>query len=415
MHPFTAVFLVVLALATSTRLWLARRHVRYVAANRNAVPAGFVARITQEAHRKAADYTIAKTQAGMYETPVSAGVLLGLTLGGGLQFVADAWARIFNSGGYAHGIALIATVVLISSFVEIPFSLYRTFVIEARFGFNRMGLMLFLLDLAKLAAIGALLGLPFVFCVLWLMEKMGRSWWLYVWMAWVAFNLVVLIVYPTLIAPLFNKFSPLEDGDLRGRIEALVAKCGFRSRGLFVMDNSRRSSHGNAYFTGLGAAKRIVLFDTLISRLAPREVEAVLAHELGHFSRHHVWKRMTLLFGASLALLWILGWLIDQEWFYDALGVRSPGTAVALVLFAMVTPVFAFFARPLASLYSRAHEFEADAYAARHADAENLVQALVKLYRDNASTLTPDPLHSAFYDSHPPAVVRIARLEAQAR
>ena len=415
MHPFTAVFLVALALATSTRLWLSMRHVRYVTAHRNAVPAEFLGRISLEAHRKAADYTIAKTRVGALEALVSAAVLLGFTLGGGLQLVAESWARFFDIGGYAHGIALIATIVVISSLVELPFSLYRTFGIEARFGFNRMNLKLFMLDLAKAAAVGALLGLPFVFCILWLMDKMGQFWWLYVWLAWVTFNLVVLIVYPIFIAPLFNKFSPLEDGDLRSRIEALLAKCGFRSRGLFVMDNSKRSSHGNAYFTGLGAAKRIVLFDTLISRLAPREVEAVLAHELGHFSRHHVWKRMVLLFGASLALLWILGWLIEQEWFYNALGVRSPGTAVALVLFAMVTPLFAFFAQPLASLYSRAHEFEADAYAARHADAGSLAQALVKLYRDNASTLTPDPLHSAFYDSHPPAVLRIARLEAQSR
>jgi STE24 endopeptidase len=413
MHPFTAVFLVALALATSTRLWLSMRHVRYVTAHRNAVPAEFLGRISLEAHRKAADYTIAKTRVGALEALVSAAVLLGFTLGGGLQLVAESWARFFDIGGYAHGIALIATIVVISTLVELPFSLYRTFVIEARFGFNRMNLKLFMLDLAKGAAVGTLLGLPFVFCILWLMDKMGQFWWLYVWLAWVTFNLVILIVYPIFIAPLFNKFSRLEDGDLRSRIEALLAKCGFRSRGLFVMDNSKRSSHGNAYFTGLGAAKRIVLFDTLISRLAPPEVEAVLAHELGHFSKRHVWKRTMLLFGASLALLWILGKLIDQEWFYYALGARSPSTAVALVLFAMVMPLFAFFVRPLASLYSRLHEYEADAYAARHADGRCLAQALVKLYRDNASTLTPDPLHSVFYDSHPPAVLRIARLEAQ--
>lgn len=413
MHLFTVVFLVALALTTSMRLWLARRHVLHVAARRNAVPAEFVGRISLEAHRKAADYTAAKTRVGALETLVSVVVLLGFTLGGGLELITEAWGRILHPGGYPHGIALIATVVLVSGLVELPFNLYRTFVIETRFGFNRMSLKLFLLDLAKLIAIGVLVGLPFVFCILWLMAKMGDFWWLYVWLAWAAFNVVVLVAYPTLIAPLFNKFSPLENGDLRSRIEALLAKCGFRSRGLFVMDNSRRSSHGNAYFTGFGAAKRIVLFDTLISRLAPPEVEAVLAHELGHFSRRHVWKRMMLLFAASLALLWTLGWLIDQDWFYASLGVRSPSTAVALVLFTMVTPLFTFFVQPLASLYSRVHEFEADAYAARHADAQSLAQALVKLYRDNASTLTPDPLHSAFYDSHPPAVLRIARLEAQ--
>ena len=415
MHSFTVVFLVAIALTTSTRLWLARRHVRYIAARRNTVPAEFVGQISLEAHRKAADYTTAKTWTGALEAVVSAVVLLGFTLGGGLQFIADAWGRILDPGGYAHGMALIATIVLVSGLVELPFNLYRTFAIEVRFGFNRMSLKLFLLDLAKLIAIGALVGLPFVFCVLWLMARMGGLWWLYVWFAWVTFNMAVLIAYPTLIAPLFNKFSPLENGDLRSRIEALLAKCGFRSRGLFVMDNSRRSSHGNAYFTGLGAAKRIVLFDTLISRLAPPEVEAVLAHELGHFSRRHIWKRMMLLFGASFALLWTLGWLIGQDWFYASLGVRSPSTAVGLVLFIMVTPLFAFFVQPLASLYSRLHELEADAYAARYADAQSLAQALVKLYRDNASTLTPDPLHSAFYDSHPPAILRIARLEAQQR
>jgi STE24 endopeptidase len=413
MHPFTVVFLVALALTTSMRLWLARRHVLHVTARRNAVPAEFVGRISLEAHRKAADYTAAKTRVGALETLVSVVVLLGFTLGGGIELITEAWGRILQPLGYAHGIALIATVVLVSGLVELPFNLYRTFVIETRFGFNRMSLKLFLMDLAKLIAIGALVGLPFVFCILWLMAKMGEFWWLYVWLAWAAFNVVVLVAYPTLIAPLFNRFSPLENGDLRSRIEALLAKCGFRSRGLFVMDNSRRSSHGNAYFTGFGSAKRIVLFDTLISRLAPPEVEAVLAHELGHFSRRHVWKRMVLLFAASLALLWTLGWLIDQDWFYASLGVRSPSTAVALVLFIMVTPLFTFFVQPLASLYSRVHEFEADAYAASHADAQSLAQALVKLYRDNASTLTPDPLHSAFYDSHPPALLRIARLEAQ--
>ncbi len=412
MHWFTVLFLSALALTTSVRLWLARRHIHHIADHRSAVPAEFSGRIPLEAHLKAADYTIAKTRLGALETLAAAAVLLGLTLGGGLQFLSEAWERVFQAGGYAHGIALIFSVALISSAVDLPFSLYRTFIIEARFGFNRMSLALFLLDLMKAAAIGALLGIPLVFCVLWLMARMGEFWWLYVWLTWVAFNLLVVAIYPTLIAPFFNKFSPLEDAILRMRIEALLAKCGFRAKGLFVMDNSKRSSHGNAYFTGLGAAKRIVLFDTLISRLAPPEIEAVLAHELGHFSRHHVWKRMALVFGLSLAFLWALGWLIDQSWFYAALGVRSPSTAMALVLFFMVMPVFTFLLQPLASLYSRLHEFEADAYAARHAEARDLVQALVKLYQDNAATLTPDPLHSAFYDSHPPAVLRIARLQA---
>jgi len=411
MHWFTIVFFIALALATAVRLWLSRRHIGHIAANRDAVPAEFSGRITLAAHQKAADYTTAKTRLGAIETLAAAALLLAFTLGGGLQLLSEAWERAFVAGAYAHGIALIVSVALISSVVDLPFSLYRTFVIETRFGFNRTSLALFLADLAKFAALGALLGIPLVFFVLWLMARMGGIWWLYVWLTWVEFNLLVVAVYPTLIAPLFNRFSPLENADLRTRIEALLAKCGFRARGLFVMDNSKRSSHGNAYFTGFGAAKRIVLFDTLISRLAPPEIEAVLAHELGHFSRHHVWKRMALAFGASLAFLWLLGWLIGQEWFYAALGVRSQGTAMALVLFFMVAPAFTFLLQPLASLYSRLHEFEADAYAARHADARNLVGALVKLYQDNAATLTPDPLHSAFYDSHPPAMLRIARLQ----
>ncbi|TMH49140.1 MAG: M48 family metallopeptidase [Betaproteobacteria bacterium] len=413
MHGFTAVFLVALGLTTLARLWLSQRHIRYVLANRNAVPAEFSASIPLAAHQKAAGYTAVKTRLGMLETLAAAALLLGFTLGGGLQFLSDAWERIFEAGGYAHGIALIVSVVLVSSALDLPFGLYRTFVIEARFGFNRMSPALFIADLAKLAALGALIGIPLAFVVLWLMAKTGESWWFYVWLTWVAFNLVVATIYPTLIAPLFNKFSPLEDADLRSRIESLLAKCGFRARGLFVMDNSRRSSHGNAYFTGFGAAKRIVLFDTLISRLSAPEIEAVLAHELGHFSRRHVWKRMGLAAGASLVILWLLGWLIGQEWFYAALGVRTRSTAMALVLFFMVVPVFTFLLQPLASWYSRLHEFEADAYAARVADPRDLARALVKLYMDNATTLAPDPLHSAFYDSHPPAVLRIARLQTQ--
>jgi STE24 endopeptidase len=413
MHWFTTVFLVALAFTTLVRLWLSRRHIRHILANRNAVPAEFEGRIALAGHQKAADYTVAKARFGQLETLAAALALLAFTLGGGLQFISEAWERVFEAGGYTHGIALIASVTLISGVIDLPFALYRTFVIEARFGFNRTSLALFLADMAKLAALSALVGIPLVFLVLWLMAKMGETWWLYVWLTWVAFNLLIAVIYPTLIAPLFNKFSPLEDAGLRSRIESLLAKCGFRSRGLFVMDSSKRSSHGNAYFTGFGAAKRIVLFDTLLSRLAPPEIEAVLAHELGHFSRRHVWKRMALLFGASLAFLWVLGSLIGREWFFTALGVHAQGTAMALVLFFMVAPVFTFLFHPLASLYSRVHEFEADAYAARVADPRDLARALVKLYEDNAATLTPDPLHSAFYDSHPPAVLRIARLQTQ--
>lgn len=412
MHWFSLLFLAALALATATRLWLSRRHIRHVAANRDAVPAEFADRISLVAHQKAADYNVAKARVGLVETLVAAALTLAFTLGGGLQFLSELCEGAFHLGGYAHGIALVVSVVVVSGAVDLPFSLYRTFVIEARFGFNRMSLRLFLLDMLKAALIGALVGIPLVFVVLWLMAKMGDFWWLTVWLVWVAFSLLVATVYPTFIAPLFNKFSPLEDPGLRSRIEALLAKCGFRARGLFVMDGSKRSGHGNAYFTGLGAAKRIVLFDTLVSRLAPPELEAVLAHELGHFSRHHVWKRMFVGSAVSLALLWVLGWLMTREWFYASLGVSSPSTAMALILFFTVAPSFTFLLQPLASLYSRMHEFEADAYAARYADPGELVRALVKLYEDNAATLTPDPLHSAFYDSHPPAPVRIARLQS---
>jgi len=270
---------------------------------------------------------------------------------------------------------------------------------------------LFLIDLTKQTLISAALGIPLLTLVLWLMAKMGGLWWIWVWLAWTGFNLLVLLIYPTFIAPLFNKFSPLADRALAERIESLLSRCGFRSSGLYVMDGSKRSSHGNAYFTGFGAAKRIVFFDTLLARLAPAEIEAVLAHELGHFKRHHVWKRVAVLFAASFALLWVLGQLIAEPWFYAGLNVSTQSTATALLLFVLVAPAFTFFLQPLASLHSRKHEFEADAYAASHASAAELVRALVKLYQDNAATLTPDPLHSAFYDSHPPAAIRIARLK----
>ena len=412
MHPFTLAFLVALALTTFAHLWLAVRHIRHVAAHRDAIPSEFSDRITLEAHQKAADYTTARTWVGAVETVVGAVVLLAFTLGGRLQAISAGWTQLFESGGYAHGIAFIVTVAAISAVVDLPFGLYRTFVVEARYGFNRMTVRLYFLDLAKQALLGLVLGVPLALCVLWLMAIMGEAWWLYVWLTWVGFNLLVVTFYPTLIAPLFNRFSPLEDEALKGRIEQLLARCGFRSQGLFVMDSSRRSSHGNAYFTGFGAAKRIVLFDTLIARLAAPEIEAVLAHELGHCSRNHVWKRMALLFGVSLCFLWLLGYLIGQDWFYGALNVQTHTTAMALVLFFMIVPVFSFLLQPLMSLDSRGHEFEADAYAAQHAAASDLAQALVKLYQDNAATLTPDPLHSAVYDSHPPAALRIARLQS---
>jgi len=411
---FGLVFLCALALASATRLWLSWRQVRHVRAHRAQVPAAFAQSISLAAHQKAADYTIAKNRLGAIELVVGALVLVALTLGGGLQALLAQWARVFAPGGIAHGTAFIASVVVLLSVIELPAVLYRTFVIEARFGFNRMTAGLFMADLARHTLIATVLGLPLVMLVLWLMARAGAGWWLAVWLVWAGFNLLMLLIYPTFIAPLFNRFRPLSDAELAARIEALLARCGFTAKGLFVMDGSKRSSHGNAYFTGFGAAKRIVFFDTLLSRLAPAEVEAVLAHELGHYRRHHVWKRIALLFAFSLGLLWLLGQLIDVRWFYEGLGVTQPGAAVALVLFFMVVPVFSFFLQPLASLLSRRHEFEADAYAAANANARDLVAALIKLYKDNAATLTPDPMHSAFYDSHPPAATRVARLIAAA-
>ncbi len=411
-NAFTWLFLAALAAATLTRLWLALRQIAHVRAHRDAVPPGFADVMPLSAHQKAADYTVAKARLGMVDLLIGTAALLALTLGGLLRWISEQWAAVLEPGGLWHGTALVASVVLLLGAIELPGSIYRTFVVEARFGFNRMTPALFLADLAKHALLGAALGLPLLLLVLWMMQRMGEQWWLTVWVVWIGFNLLILLIYPAFIAPLFNKFTPLADPALAGRIEALLARCGFRSKGLYVMDGSKRSAHGNAYFTGFGAAKRIVFFDTLLSRLAPGEVEAVLAHELGHYRRHHVWKRVAVMFALSLALLWVLGRLIDEPWFYDGLNAGAPGAAPGLLLFVLVMPAFTFLLQPLTSLYSRRHEFEADSYAASHASAAELVRALVKLYQDNAATLTPDPLHSAFYDSHPPAATRIARLQA---
>ncbi|MCO5096112.1 MAG: M48 family metallopeptidase [Rhodocyclaceae bacterium] len=408
---FTTLFLAALTLTTLLRLWLAQRHVRHIAAHRDAVPEAFRETISPEAHQRAADYTVAKMRLAMVEVIVGALLVLALTLGGILQALHSAWTAL-GLDGMAHGMAFIAGLAVLSSVVDLPFALFRTFVIEAHFGFNKMTLRLFIADLAKGALLGALIGLPVLLAVLWLMERMGTHWWLYVWLFWLGFNLLALLIYPTLIAPLFNKFTPLADASLKARIEALMARCGFRASGLFVMDGSKRSAHGNAYFTGFGQAKRIVFFDTLLEKLTPEEIEAVLAHELGHYRRRHVWKRIGVLALASLGFLWLLGVLIEAPWFYEGLGMTSHGTAPALVLFSLVIPVFTFPLSPLMSAFSRRHEYEADAYAAQQTRAGDLVAALVKLYRDNAATLTPDPLYSTFYDSHPPAAARIAQLRA---
>ncbi len=409
-NAFTALFLAALVLTTVLRLWLAQRHVRHIAAHRDAVPDAFREIIALQAHRRAADYTTARVRLAMVEVVAGAGLVLALTLGGLLQAMHAGWAAL-GLDNLPLGLAFIAGLAVLNAVIDLPFSLWRTFVIEERFGFNKMTPRLFAIDAAKGALLGAVIGLPLLAAVLWLMERMGDYWWLYVWLFWLGFNLLALLIYPTVIAPLFNKFTPLADESLRSRIEALLARCGFRSSGLFVMDGSKRSSHGNAYFTGFGAARRIVFFDTLLEKLAPAEIEAVLAHELGHYKRRHVWKRIGLLALASLAFLWLLGALIDAPWFYAGLGMQAQGAAPALVLFSLVIPLFAFPLTPLMSALSRRHEYEADAYAARQTRTADLVAALVKLYRDNAATLTPDPLYSTFYDSHPPAAARIAHLQ----
>ncbi|WP_153099726.1 M48 family metallopeptidase [Paraburkholderia hayleyella] len=411
---FTVLFTAAVLAMTLVKLWLATRQIRFVAAHRAEVPAQFSNAIPLSAHQRAADYTIARTRLAMVEIIVSSAVLIGLTLLGGIQTLDLAFSDWLGRD-YAGQIALVAAVIALLSVIDLPFEYYRQFVIEARFGFNRMSRGIFCADRVKGLMLGVALGLPLLFAVLWLMNQAGSLWWLWTWVVWVAFQMLVLVLYPTLIAPLFNKFEPLQDDALKSRIEALMQRCGFAAKGLFVMDGSRRSAHGNAYFTGFGAARRIVFFDTLLARLNGSEIEAVLAHELGHFKRRHVIKRMAVTFALSLVLLALLGWLSQCVWFYEGLGVRPSliggNNGLALVLFFLVAPVFLFFVTPLGSLSSRKHEFEADAFAATQTDTQDLVNALVKLYEDNASTLTPDPLYTAFYYSHPPAAQRIERLQ----
>lgn len=406
---FTLLFLAAFTLTLAARLWLKLRQIRHVAAHRGTVPAEFAERISLASHQKAAAYTIDRSRTAILGILSEAVLLLAFTLGGGLAALHGFWSTQFS--GLAYGLAMIFSVIFISGLIDLPLSLYSQFVVEARHGFNRMTPTLFVTDLVKQTLLGVVIGAPVIAIVLWLMDAMGEHWWLWVWLFWSGFNLLLLFIYPTWIAPLFNKFTPLPDGDAKTRIEALLARCGFRSNGLFVMDGSKRSAHGNAYFTGFGDNKRIVFFDTLLARLSPGEIEAVLAHELGHFRKKHIVQRIALMFAGSLAFLWLLGQLIDAPWFYAGLGVPAQGTALALILFFLVVPLFLFPLAPLSSRWSRRHEFEADAYAAEHADAGELVRALVKLYDDNAATLTPDPLHSLFHDSHPPAAQRIAQLK----
>ena len=412
---FTVLFVGFLIISLLVRFWLASRHIRHILAHRAAVPAQFAGKIALEAHQKAADYSIAKTKFALFIVLLNAAVLIGFTLMGGLQWLANGSLEIFGPG-WRYQLALVLVFALISGLIELPFDYFRQFVLEARFGFNSMSPNLFFADLLKSTVISLALGLGLVWITLILMEKSGDLWWLYAWIVWCGFQLLMLVLVPLFIAPLFNKFKPLEDDSLRARIEGLMQRIGFASNGLFVMDGSRRSAHGNAYFSGFGASKRIVFFDTLLERLEPHEIEAVMAHELGHFKLKHIVKRIAVMFAASLAFLAMLGYLKTQAWFYTGLGVEpmmgASNDAMALLLFVLALPVFSFLLSPLTSLSSRKHEFEADAFAAKHTNSQDLVSALVKLYEDNASTLTPDPLHSAFYDSHPPATVRINRLIA---
>jgi STE24 endopeptidase len=407
----TSIFISLLVATTLIRIWLSSRNISYVQANRNLVPAAFSESIALDAHQKAADYSVAKTRLFINESLAQAAVLLVLTVGGGLQLIDEIWRNLLTNQEIFRGALVICSAMLVSSLIDLPFEYYKTFTIDEKFGFNKMTPKMFFSDLIKHSLVGLALGAPIIFVALWLMQSAGHYWWLYLWLVWSVFNLLMLAIYPTYIAPLFNKFSPLKDEDLKQRIESLLIKCGFKSQGLFVMDGSARSSHGNAYFTGFGSSKRVVFFDTLLEKLNAGEIEAVLAHELGHFRHHHVIKRIALMFLVSLLGLALLGWLIHEPWFYSGLGVAS-SDYMGLILFLMVSPIFLFLLRPVMASYSRKNEFEADSYAASHANANDLVSALVKLYRDNASTLTPDPLHSAFYDSHPPASIRISKLAA---
>ncbi|MDZ7737164.1 MAG: M48 family metallopeptidase [Gammaproteobacteria bacterium] len=410
-NPWTYLFLVAVFGSLVIHWLLGRRHIRYIAAHRGQVPDAFADRIPLDDHQKAADYTRAKVRLRLVEYVVSVVLLLIWTFGGGLDLLDATW-RSTGLGPLWLGVGFMLSAFAIMALLDLPLDAYRTFVMEQRFGFNKMTAGTFIADIIKNTIVFLIIGTPLLAVVLWIMQNTGNWWWLYVWLTWMGFSLVMMWAYPAFIAPLFNKFRPLEDEALRDRIVRLLDRNGFESNGIFVMDGSARSTHGNAYFTGLGSNKRIVFFDTLLDELSHEEIEAVLAHELGHFKCRHIAKRMTLLGIISLAGLALLGWVIDAGWFYSGLGIDIPSTHMALTLFMMIAPVFMFYLQPLFSHISRQHEFEADDFAAGQAHTKNLVQALVKLYKGNANTLTPDPLYSAFHDSHPPAPIRIAHLNS---
>jgi len=413
-QTFTFIVCALLIAGLVVRTVLLSRQIRHVARHRARVPAPFAQTIGLEAHQKAADYTLAKARFAQLDTTLEAALLLGWTLLGGLSALNQGLLALLG-GGLLQQLALVGAFALIGGLIGLPLAWWSTFRIEERFGFNKMNLRLWLADLLKNALVGALIGLPIVALVLWLMDAAGPQWWLWAWAVWMGFNLLLLVLYPTLIAPLFNKFEPLQDETLKARVNALMQRCGFAAKGLFVMDGSKRSAHANAYFTGFGAAKRVVFFDTLLQQLSPPEIDAVLAHELGHYKRRHIVQRVVLMFGLSFVGFALLGWLSSQMWFYTGLGVTpsmdAPNHAVALLLFLLVVPLLTYFLSPLMAQLSRRHEFEADAYAVAHTNGNDLASALLKLYQDNASTLTPDPVYARFYYSHPPASERLARLQ----
>ena len=411
MQTFTLVFLIVLTSATIVQLWLARRQLQHVDAHSAQVPAQFVGRITAEQHNKAALYTLARVRLGLLDIAISVLLLLLWTLGGGIESLSQFWSTQFDSSVWA-GTSVIMSIFILGAVLNMPLELYAIFNIEQRFGFNRTTLATFAQDTLKKLALSFALGIPIAALVLWVMASLGAFWWFYAWILWIGINLLAVWAFPIWIAPLFNSFTPLEDKSLNARIQTLLERHGFSASGIFVADGSKRSGHGNAYFTGLGASKRIVFYDTLLQDLDADEVEAVLAHEVGHFKRKHIAKQLCFSAIIVLAALALLAWLAEQTWFYTGLGVSEPSTSSALLLFMLASPSFFFFLGPIMSVLSRKHEFEADAFAAEHADGATLVTALVKLYRNNSATLTPDPLYSAFHDSHPPAPLRIARLEA---
>lgn len=413
LHNFTLLFLAMLLISTLMRLYLSQRQINHVRKHRDQVPESFADKITLAEHQKAADYTTTKVKFGRLPLFYEVALLLIWTLGGGLDWL-DKNILAFDLGPIVTGIVVILAFTLISSLLDLPFSIYNTFVIEEKFGFNRTTIKTFVIDMLKGSLLGLLLGVPLLFIVLWLMQQAGDQWWLYTWVVISGFSLFMMWIYPTWIAPIFNKFEPLEEGETLKRITGLLKRCGFSSNGVFVIDGSKRSSHGNAYFSGFGRNKRIVFFDTLLKMLSDDELEAVLAHELGHFKKKHIFKGILISFATTLVALAVLAWLMKAQWFYSSLGISQSSTYMALLLFTLVMPVFTFAFQPLFSIFSRKNEFEADAFAAQQTDASHLVQALVDLYRENANTLTPDPLYSAFYDSHPPAPVRIAHLNAQA-